>query len=457
MLRLVSRILPGYCLARLARVLLLVFLLFVCFAVKFLAIGMAQDSVLPKKLDPMAVAETVNELETKLLSESLSDRDEAEKKLIALGPVALEFLPPTRADMTADVRARLKKIRKELESQLAKSIGVTSKVSIQGKKELSDLLAQIEAQTGNHLQVMLPKLDIYVECDWQDESFWNVVNDLLERLDLFIDKYNGDGKQLILTPRPPKQHQNLDQVFDRFRPVRSFEGAIALEVERVDTSVNLANPELSGTAIEVTARWEPRLTPVELEIPYDSLVVIDDSDTPLEISKEGSIAFPLQPEFTSTEFVINLPLIPSGALRIKSLEGVCRMRVTGRRERFEFDKVDEMERGFWQEYADSVVTFDGIRTLEDLFQVRVLLQYSGDKEGLESYHSWALDNPGYLLAPDGRRIDPFSLETYAQDGGTIGIGYIFAEIPKQARFIYETPSCVFTVESKFRFENIPLR
>ncbi len=443
----------GYCLACVMHAILVIGT-----GVMFIATGFAQDPDPPKKLDPMAVAEAVNELESRLQSESLSERDEAEKKLIELGPVALDFLSPTRGDMTADVRARIKKIRKELESQLAKSISLTSKVSIQGRKELNDVLAQIEAQTGNLLQArLLVQEPVLVDCDWRDENFWKVVNDLLERLNLSIDKYGGDGQQLILIPRQVSSHEGLDQSSDHFRPVRFCEGVIALEVDRVDISIVLANPKLSGTTIQVTARWEPKLKPVELEIPYDSLVVIDENDTPLELSKAGSIAFPLQPEFKSSDLAINLPLLPAGTQRIKSLAGVCRLRVTGRRERFEFNEVDELERGFWQEYADSIVTFDGIRTLEDLFQIRVLLQYSGDREGLESYHSWALENPGYLLAPDGRRIDPIGLETYAQEDGMIGVGYLFVEIPEQARFVYESPSCVFTVESKFRFENIPLR
>ncbi|MBX3416705.1 MAG: hypothetical protein KF851_03805 [Pirellulaceae bacterium] len=408
--------------------------------------------------DPMAIAEEVNDLEIKLSSESIPDREAAQARLIALGPAVLDLLPPINGEMPTDLQTRLRAIRRELEIEIAKSIGQSSKVTLTGTKDLDQVLEQIKKQTGNAISaVQVGDGSVDVECDWTEQEFWKVIGEILKKNKLTIDKYSGDGQEIVLVPKRVSGLQNVDQAADRFQPIMSFGGIIAMEVERVDSSLVISNPELSSTSIEVTVRWEPRLQPVEIDIPYSEMVLTDDLGTIVAIPGDGSISFAIPPEFASTEVSIRLPILSLDAKRIKSLEGVCKLRVPGRRERFEFREVDRMAPGEWQERASSQVKFQGLRKNDDLFQLRVELSFLEGSDMLESHQSWAIDNPAYLLDGDGTRINPIGLETYRQSGGALGVGYLFLEVPEGATFVYETPSTVVSLESSFSLENIPLR
>jgi hypothetical protein len=125
-------------------------------------------------------------------------------------------------------------------------------------------------------------------------------------------------------------------------------------------------------------------------------------------------------------------------------------------ERFEFANIDGQSPGTWQEKASATVTFGGITKNEDLFALKMSLSFPNENNLLESHHSWAQENPVYLLTESGGRIDFIGLETFEQSENSVGITYLFPEMPPAAKLIYETPSTIVKLDVPFSLKKIPL-
>jgi hypothetical protein len=410
--------------------------------------------------DQMDLIDTVRQLEKDLVSESISARDEAEKKIIALGPGVLELLMPVDSSLSTDLQTRLRNIRKAFETEIAKAVSKSSTISLAGKHSLKKIMDALTEQTGN--KVMLSEqapaelLDTLIDCAWEQAEFWPAIYELTKKAGLTLERYEGNGRELVLTVAATTHPDTIDSAAERYAPVNTTAGVLAMEVSRVDTSINLNQPKVSYTNIEMVMRWEPRLKPVAINVPYSELTVTDDKGTVIVPPNESSASIMLQPQFASSDFSLQIPLIERAAKEISSLEGIIHLLVPGRMERFEFANIDAQSPGTWQEKASATVTFGGITKNEDLFALKMSLSFPNENNLLESHHSWALENPVYLLKESGERIDFIGLETFEQSENSVGVNYLFPEMPPGAKLVYETPSAIVKLSVPFSLKKIPL-
>ena len=112
-----------------------------------LAIPLAQVESPPSEL-PRQVRQLVRQLN----SRQLSEREAAEKALIALGTDAIEFLPRITARTPAEVRDRLSRIQTLLQNKEITASTKSTQVTLKADSmRLSAVLKAFEQQTGNRI------------------------------------------------------------------------------------------------------------------------------------------------------------------------------------------------------------------------------------------------------------------------------------------------------------------
>jgi hypothetical protein len=110
----------------------------------------ASEGAAAEPLTGDALAAEVKRLVRQLDGKELAERQAAEEQLAALGPAALDLLPEITNRTTAETRERLGRIRDKLERAQAAAVAQPRRVTLTVEdKPLSEVLAEIEKQTGN--------------------------------------------------------------------------------------------------------------------------------------------------------------------------------------------------------------------------------------------------------------------------------------------------------------------
>ncbi|MEZ6094965.1 MAG: hypothetical protein R3C03_12170 [Pirellulaceae bacterium] len=408
--------------------------------------------------EEMELMNRITQLEKELGDANIELRDEAEKKLIELGTDALRHLSPINDSMSSDMSQRMGRVRKALETIAAKGMTEPKTVSISGTFSVRDIIKKLKDETDNEISLEVDSLlDHEVEFDVQNATFWSITNQLLQKLNLNVDDYSSIDGKLVLSPLSGMMFDpESDVAQDRFAPIMCDTGVISMQVRGVMNNINLLAPSTSSTSLDVSIHWEPRLAPIAIEIPRNQLSYTDNKGTIYEAKGDEVISLMVQSQFNGSEFSLRLPLIPREADEIDALDGILRLLVPGRVERFSFEQIDKIAEGAWQERAESRVTFGGIDKNEDLYSLRLSLSFAQGNEAMESHYGWALENKVYLETEDGERVEPIGLETFQQSNEELGMNYLFIEIPNNATLHYETPAAVVRLELPFTIRKIPL-
>ncbi len=417
-----------------------------------------QDTV-PQNTIPqgvMALGNRMAELELQLESASIPDRDAAEKEILSFGIAALDFLPAISNSTSPDMRERLSRIRQLLEVQLVTAITQPSLVDLRGELDIHKALEQIVKQSGNQVE-LLEGLDIgdrKVSTDWGALPFWESMDRLQNQFEMDIDRYGGGPGKLTLTHRiSPQPVAGIRTV----PAIVTYSNTLRMEITRLEVARNFLSPEHSGTLLDMSIRWEPRLSPIAFDLKYSSLKVIDEFDVEVAVENpERVFSAMVQPEIPEVECRLRLPIMERQIETIKSFSGTIETILAGRMETFEFKDITKLPENTALQKADATVTFEGRGKIDDLQTVRLALSFSQENKALESHRSWAFRNPVVLKTPGGELIEPIGFETYQQTNESLGIQYLFIEIPEGSTLVYQTPAAIVKVEIPFKFLGIPL-
>ncbi len=411
--------------------------------------------------DEMKVMELIVELEHQLQAVSVADRDGAEQALIALGPAALRHLTSPGDSMTSDFRARLARVRLALEKQQVEWITRSSRVSIQGELTLAQILALITRQTDNSIELS-PHAPAELSerkqvVDWQALEFWQALDRVRDWYGLEVDPFRG-GRRLHLRSAAAMtgDRNDRDSSVTSISPMVAYSGQMRMEVTRLDSVRNLRNPSANRTVCTVSAMWEPRLTPIAIELPLDSVGWKDEFDRTGTLSGPGKLSCLVEPGISEVEFSIPLPLLDRQVETLHSLTGRLGVVMAGTAESFEFRDIAQLPAGCAVQRADATVIFEGLRKNESLHELSIMLSYSEDNNALESHRAWAFDNEVFLQRANGEKIKPIGMETYQQSNSGLGIRYLFIEIPDDASLIYRSPAAIVKLEIPFEFTNVRL-
>ena len=420
------------------------------FCIPVLIAVLAANSLAAQE-EELELIDRVGDLQKQLDSDVVAERDAAEKELIEMGLPILDYLEPATDDSTTDYKLRLNRIRTSLEKIAVNSVTKASTVSASGSMTVGDILKRIKQQTGNDVSVSdVSLLDIMIEVELDQVEFWPALQQVMAKSRLGIDRYGSEQPgQIMLMPVEDEPNKvslpsNTSRVFQT-------------SVTRVDSSINLVNPELGFTTLNLLVRWEPRLRPISVDIPIRNVSIIDEFGDTLQLAQPERVIYGLvQPEIPEVEFTLQLPRVDRQIENIKTVKATIDAVLPGRTELFRFEKISKLKSGHRINRAGATVTFEGIRKNEDLYGIKMSLSFDEENNALESHQSWVFQNEVYLQNKNREREDAISLETLRQDNEKVTVQYYFVDDPGDRTLVYRTPATIVKLPVDIELKNIPL-
>jgi len=380
--------------------------------------------------------------------EELANRQAAEEALLDMGPELLPLLPVTATLASPEVRERLGRIKQALQRKLAEQFAEGARVTLKGQMSLRDAFAALEQQTGNQA-FGFENRDVEVQVDWQDLTYWEAVDDLLDQANLTVEPLGGHPEALDLATRSGGQVSRDEHAV--------YRGPFRLEPQFVRTLRDLQRPENCGLQLRAAVSWEPRIAPISFTLPLSSIKAVDDQGRTIPVSRpEARLSFPV--EFSIGEAVFDIPfeLPPREATSIASLQGTLSANIPGRKARFEFANLQDTSDA-QQRQAGVTVTLDYAGKNEDLFELRVRVQIEDAGDALASHRGWIYKNDAYLIKNE-QRTETIGSEMKAQTSDRFIVAYFFAvdDDLSDYRFVYETPALVLQLSIPFEMKDIDL-
>ena len=234
-------------------------------------------------------------------------------------------------------------------------------------------------------------------------------------------------------------------------------GVMRFEVTRIDSSRSFTSPQLNHGSLTIKMHWEPRIAPIAIDVPLNKFKIIDEFDKTY-LAEDPQVVLPgmVTQSIPELEFPIRTALFDRQVEQLKTVQGVVRAVLPGRIETFKFKDVTAQAEGTSQTKAGATVTYLGARPNEELWGVRITLQFDDENNALDSHQSWVTNNVVMLVDQDGKRDEPFAQEVYLQSGKAVGIEYFFGENPKGKDLVYRTPAAIVNLDLPFNIEGIPL-
>ncbi|XZE55698.1 hypothetical protein SH139x_001721 [Planctomycetaceae bacterium SH139] len=388
----------------------------------------------------------VAELIERLDGSKLAIRQQAERDLLGLGPSILDFLPDSARALSAEASQRLRRVRLELELQQAKQAAGAKLISLGRADDLQAALKRISELTEIGFQTngqFNPVLELDVS---RSQTFWKTLDTVLDAAEADVNFYVGKAGELGIAQRAEGRPSRTDSA--------AYAGVYRLEPTRVMARRDLRSAQRSELSIGCEIAWEPRLTPIGLTLPLESVVAVCDDGQQLRADM-GEITIAANASISSTEFNIPLPLPTDSPLRISTLSGTLRSMLPGAREHFKIDisKPHEAET-----VGNVTVLVEAVRANNHLHEVRLEVAFVEGGAALESHRQWIFDNPAYVTTASGERREVLGTETYRQTAERLGISFLFDldEDPTGFTFHYETPVSIIQNEVQFVMRDIPL-
>lgn len=414
---------------------------------------------LPGQTEEVEYAEELEKLQLQLDSASIPERDEAEKKIIGLGVGVLDYLEGPSKNYTTDRNTRLKKIRKALESLAVKAVVSPTKITLSGEMTVKEAFMEIEVQSGNRIGVaegtdegLLAKK---VTLDLKESSFWESANQICDKANLQLTTYGGEPGQLTVAGIRMGP-EDIDQASDKRLP-HGESGIFSVTVTSISSAKNFSNPELDYTQVDFIISWEPRLEPISIELKRDTVKITDENGKPIELpDKTGVLSAIISPGSNYVEMSLTLPRLGRDVRAIGSIAAELECMLPGRREKFRFDDLGEIEGEPSVAKAGLVVSYLGIEQNEDLFGVNIRVSMEDENEELESHLEYLYDNPIYIVDDVGQKESSIGRQGGDYDGKGLVLQYFFAEDPSKKGLLYESPGAIVEVPAKFEIKQIAL-
>jgi hypothetical protein len=415
-----------------------------------LGVGQADEGI------DQAVRLQVVRLVRELDDDQLDRREAAERGLIALGPDVLDLLPPVTRRTSAEAKVRLERIRRALEQAAAEAAAQASVVTLSGTMLLSEAFAAVEKQTGNKIVDWRKRFhqqqgDPQVTVDFAKTPFWAALDDLLDQARMTVYNFGGEPGAVTVIARTQEEFTRVGRA--------TYSGLFRFEGTRLQAIRDLRNPANQSLRLSMEVAWEPRISPIVLQVPLDSLEAIDDQGNQLTIDDRRSrFEVPVESNISASELVVPLALPPRTVQSIGSLKGTLWALVPGAVEAFEFGDLQNA-RSVQQRRAGVTVILDQVRRNADLHEVRIRVQFDKAQNALESHRGWIYNNDAYLLDSDGNRVEHAGLQATRQAETEVGVAYLLEDIEgglEGCKFVYKTPAAIVKMPVKYELKDIQL-
>jgi hypothetical protein len=391
----------------------------------------------------------VRRLVVELNDESLQRRHAAEEALLKLGPDVLGWLPSASPQIPVEVQQRLKRVRTALEKAAAESLAAPSRVTLSGRMELGHAMEALEQASGNWI-VGYQERGVMVSTDFDDVTYWEALDQILDEAELSINNYGGQPNVLVVFARRPAE---------RLRSGHGvYVGPFRFEPLRLQSWRDLRNPIVDGTRLTIEVAWEPRLSPISLRQPFDQLEIYDDTgQRTVPRNPEGVANVPIEPGLSAVDLEIPLQLPSRSVRQLSAVRGELTAILPGQVQAFEFGDLLEA-RDVKQQKAGVHVTLEMFRKNVDLYEARMRVRFDDPADALESHRGWIFRNKAFLRGPEGETIENVGMQTTRQQVDEVGLAYLFhlEQDPTELRFVYETPVVILQVPVAYELRDIPL-
>ena len=388
-----------------------------------------------------------------LESDSLEERDAAEKLLTEMGRGVLPFLPQVSANTSGEMKIRLQRIRQTLQTEQLEAFVDASTVTLSGSMTVAAALQEIEKQTKNktELQDDGSYAGRMVQLDAQDQPFWTVMNSIMSQAGLRINAFGTTEGPLILSPGA------ADTGVESF-----IQGPFLMQATSIAARKTF-NSSLDGQLdVSFQLTWEPRLEPIFMQLPMNSMKMIASdaggkSSEHLASNPAAAPEVPLNLGSCSTQIDLQMERPSRDKSKIDALSGKFSIAMPSERHQYEFSDLASGAR-MSEKFGDIEVTLEGSRRNGPVYEMRVKVEFGDDGGALESFRGWVLSNQAYLLDANDKRLENVGLQRYMVTPNAVGIGYLFQinGDPNDYRLIYESPAAIRRQTIEFEMKNIEL-
>lgn len=397
----------------------------------------------------------VRRLARQLDAPRLADREEAEEKLLSLGPDILEMLPAITDRTSAEVKLRITRVRQKLQLVAAREATSASLITFNAEDmPLSKILAELRKQSGNDIVDLRerfghaatdPKLDV----NFDKVPFLKALDEVLDEAELTVYPFDQSAA-VAFVARGETQGPRVGRA--------TYNGPFRFEATEVVAKRDLR--DTSGQALRVTLEvsWEPRLKPISIMQRLADLKAVDENGNSLQIdSARGKLE--VMPVEDSSAAQLTLPLVlPSRDVkRIAKLTGKIEPTIPGKKELFRFDDLTKAK-NVEKRLAGTKVTLEEARRNNQIWEMRVRVGFDNPGDTLQSHRGWVFRNEAYLVDADGKKIPHDGMQTTRQTETEVGIAYMFVldEPPEKHTFVYEAPGAIATSQFEYTIEDVEL-
>jgi hypothetical protein len=406
-----------------------------------LAMPIVQDEI----IDESKVKQLVRQLD----DDALAKRETAEQQLVELGPAILPVLDQIQVAQSSESSTRLMRIRYKLQQQQIENYSKATTVTLNGEMTIADVFAAIEKQTGNKfggIEDRANKLNL----DLDDVPTMEALDQILDDAKLQIDPFDFQGDVHTVRARPIEQ---LDR-----SGVAAYPGAFRVEATRIDSVRDLRNPELSGMRIQLEIGWEPRISPIAVEIPTEQIKMLDEFGDPINVGFRGfAISNDIQSGAPLGELILPTELPDHETWKIAKMEATMNVLLPGPKQMFRFENVGtSVDKSL--RIGEATVKIEDVSKNVDIYGISVRLEFDEASNALESHRGWIFNNSLALVDAEGKKILPIGSETMAQDDNFVTIQYLFdSDIdPNSLALEYVSPTAIIKLPVKFELKNIKL-
>ena len=423
--------------------------------------------------EPDAVERGVAEAVAGLAAGGRRERFAAERALRAVGPVALDHLPPDGDAGGPGAAFLLGRVRADLRRTIAAAALAPARVTFDGTHPLAEWLDAVATRSGNGFDAaaLAPAtLARPVTLAAGDEPFWSVTARLADAAGVAIGPIAGG--RLALVP-------------DVGEADPGDAGAVSVAGPfRVTAGPGTTRPVVGGGGtllrIPVSVTPEPRLAGLFAAVPGDALAAT---------AADGRALAPFSPgakrevpfvagtaRFTAAFLVPPAARGGRGPVGPVRLTGAVRVELAAGVHEFTFDDPPRSDsapvrRGAVTARLRSagVGEPDPATGSPRVLTVTLLVEYAADatdaadgpEDGLfESHRTWRHQNDAALVAADGGRLLPDGpVEAVAESGRSLALRYRFREVPADLsgrRFVYRAPTVLTAVDVAVGFDAVPV-
>ena len=404
------------------------------------------------------LSQQVEELVKQLDADREQERDEAERKLLALGTDAMEFLPGISEDASPEYRMRLERIQKKFFDESMASFHEPTIVNLVGSMTPLDALASIEKQTRNKISLgQYKNQQAFLEIqDYRIEglTYWEAIDEILESIQWLISPSDNDQIRFQADQSIPENDADALKNLPHSVPSPTYLGVLRMQPVATYKSNNFFAPLNSVATVELVLQWEPRFTPILVRFHLEDLKVLTDNAEILQPTPNQDSEFvPAGSQLIASIEVLRPSL---KAELIASWKGTLDIAIPGRKTSVQFS---DLQGGVGQKIdaGGLSVALEASRKNKDVHEIRlgVSLRELPENELLQGWTGLA---DAYLVDKEGNKLENAGSGTTRVTKKDIGLRYLF-DLEKdlsEYKLVFVAPDSVLMQTIDYELRNIPL-